>query len=100
MPPQPRQVVCAWEDRLLPSPHTRLWILWDNDVRDSLASLTFETRLNAMKHLSKITDEWKSSGQFVDVTNITVLNTRKEHENWTIDYDPKGFSNGRCFTLT
>ena len=84
----------------MPSPHTRLWILWDNDVRDSLASLTFETRMKAMKHLSKITDEWKSSGQFVDVTNITVLNTRKEHENWTIDYDPKGFSNGRCFTLT
>lgn len=92
-----RQVIATWAES---ETHTRLWILWDNDIRDSMTSLVFPNSLDAMKHLSSIHMGWRIDGFDVDITNVTVLNTPDDHKAWHIDFDPQNTTNARCFTLT
>lgn len=89
-----RQVVCAWE-----SDGSRLYILWDNDRRDSMMSIPFDNKEDMFKHISGLTNGWKIDGFDVEIHKVNVHNPKDNHWEWTIDYDPKGEQNAIVFTL-
>lgn len=92
-----RQVITTWSEN---EDHTRLSILWDNDIRDSMTSLVFPTLNDAMKHLASMHMGWRIDGFDVDITNVSVLNAPEDYKTWHMDFDPKNTTNARCFTLT
>lgn len=89
-----RQVVCAWEND-----GSRLYILWDNDRRDSMMSIPFNSLQDMYKHISGLTTGWKIDGFDVEIGKVKVLNPKDNHWDWVIDFDPKDEQNAIVFTL-
>ena len=87
-----RQIVCAWHE-------SHLLILWDNDIRDSLMSIPFNSQEAIYAHIAGLTNGWKIDGFDVESQQVKVLNPTDAHESWVIDFDAKDDLNAIVFTL-
>lgn len=77
----------------------RISILWDNDQRDSLTTLTFPNLDRAYSYIAGIIGAFRVEGHDVDVTSVEVLNPGDEHQSWLIDWDSPT-PNARVLTLS
>ena len=89
-----RQTVVAWE---LDS--SRLYILWDAQVRDSFQSLPYNNMLDVQRAIMGMEHQWRVDGFDVDKTFVKVLNPKGTYQSWHIDYDPQTGANAIVFTL-
>lgn len=91
-----RQVVVAWN-----SDGSRLFILWDADIRDSFQSLPYNPPNMALihRHLQGMIHSWKVDGFDVEQTPVLVLNPHGPYGSWQFDYNPQGNANAVVFTL-
>lgn len=88
-----QQVIFCWDETA-----TRLWILWDNDRRDSFSSLAFSDRWALFGHIASCVNSWKKEYD-VDICSVIVKNPRADHQSWLIDWRPIEQANARCITL-
>jgi hypothetical protein len=86
-------VIFCWDETT-----TRLWILWDNDRRDSLMSLGFNDRSELFAHIASCVNSWRKSYD-VEISDVLVKNPLADHQSWLIDWDPSDEANARCITI-
>ena len=80
---------------------TRLFVLIDNDNRDSFMSLPFENRDDMWEYMAEWANKCKKAGFDTDIFSVNVINPHEEHQRWLINWNPKeDHPNGRCLTLT
>tara|TARA_A200000159_G_scaffold105854_1_gene98535 strand:- start:1999 stop:2283 length:285 start_codon:yes stop_codon:yes gene_type:complete len=91
---QMRQTVVAWE-----LDGSRLYILWDAQVRDSFQSLPYRNMMEIQRAIMGMEHQWRVDGFDVDKTFVKVLNPTRDHQAWQFDYEPKLGANAIVFTL-
>lgn len=89
-----QQVIFCWNPE-----GTRLWILWDNDRRDSFATLPFESSYHLFHHIASLANEWAKTYD-VDIQSVIVKNPQADHQSWLLDWFPQEHPNARCITLS
>lgn len=90
-----RQIIVCWTAN-----RERLRILWDNDRRDSLTTIPFDSAKELHQHIKELVVELQINGHDVDIYPCAVLNPEDEFRNWAIDFKPVGYSNASVLTLT
>ena len=91
-----QQVIFSWNRE-----GTRLWVLWDNDRRDSFTTMAFESSYHLFHHIASMANEWAKTYD-VDIQSVEVKNPQADHQAWLIDWYPISVTNpnGRCITLS
>lgn len=89
-----QQVIFCWDETA-----TRLWVLWDNDRRDSFSSLAFPDRYDLFSHIASCVNSWKKQYD-VDICSVVVKNPQADHQSWLIDWRPMEHPNARCITIS
>jgi|14BtaG_2_1085337.scaffolds.fasta_scaffold00197_24 hypothetical protein len=89
-----QQVIFCWNDEA-----TRLWILWDNDQRESFSSLVFPDRFALFSHIASCANSWARDYD-VNICSVVVKNPKADHQSWLIDWRPMEHPNARCITLS
>jgi len=88
-----RRVIFCWDETA-----TRLWILWDNDRRDSFMSRIFPNHWDLFAYIASCANSW-SKDYDVDIRSIVVKNPHADYQSWLIDWSPLEHPNARCITL-
>lgn len=88
-----QQVIFCWDETA-----TRLWVLWDNDRRDSFSSLAFPDRFALFSHIASCANSWAKEYD-VDISSVIVKNPQADHQSWLIDWRPMEHPNARCITI-
>lgn len=91
---QMRQTVVAWDDD-----GSRLYILWDAQIRDSFQSLPYRNMSDVQRAIMGMEHQWRVDGFDVDKTFVKVLNPRGSYQSWQFDYNPQSGANAIVFTL-
>lgn len=91
---QMRQTVVAWE-----LDGSRLYILWDAEVRDSFQSLPYTNMNDIQRAIMGMEHQWRVDGFDVDKHFVQVINPTHSYQSWHIDYNPAHSANAIVFTL-